>query len=412
MRSIILISLGVLATLCMVAGCATVNSEVQANRAFYHREYDQALSDYRTAVNDKYKQKDNGYIVHILNYGLISQYAGHPETARKCFWAARKTEEAQLSSATKTFEWLKAGDKRVYRLSKREQALLHFYLGLNYLQIHKPDKAIIEFCKIRLIEEDKPTLPLVCFYLGKAYEIAGKHDDAMIEYRTLVNLTRQKPFPPVYLEMARLYHQLKQRERSLEHLAKFRSLTDRRHRSLFRRNIIPPFKNYSELVLQVDQDELLSYCRVYADGKYVGRTQLLDVFAPTMTTGEALRKATKEATSYVARASAKTAISAFFEAIVPGLGNTLGDELGKSVLGEDSDHRSWYYAPKGFLMFVGYIPKRTRRITVEFFGPYGASKPTCQGCATHYLGSPPCTNVRDCVFVTTRYQSEPFDKMD
>ncbi|MCK4307347.1 hypothetical protein KAW50_03860 [candidate division WOR-3 bacterium] len=420
MKSYIYAILCVSAVSILMAGCAK-SPEVIANRDFYDQQYTDALTGYKKLVDEKYNKKDKSYIIYLLNYALLNHYAGHFDEARKNFWTAYQVEEGKVSELAKTFEWMKAGAKRVYKLKKREKMLLHFYLGMNYIFADKTEESIIEYKKIHLLEEDKPKLPLVCFYMGKAYEIEGKYDDALIEYRTLLELTKEEPFPPTYLELARIHDLRGEKEKATEYMKKFVSIADKPQCSIFEGYTIP--EGYSELIVQIDQDRLdvTDDIKIYVDGKYVGKARLLDVFRPGVTGGEIARKMMKEVSSKVARDAGKDLMVSVGASAIPFVGGCIGGQVGKRVLGNKEDKRSWYYAPAGFSLFVGYIPENARRVKIEFIKKVSTSRgcltPSVPSTAakseqlTYDLHSMPCVRIKDQIFLTARFQSMAYDKL-
>jgi len=392
--------------------CATVNHEVVANKAFFDRRYGDAIKEYKLLIKEKYDKKDKSYIIYLMNYALLNHYVGNWEEARKCFWTAYKIDEGNVSELTKAVEWLKAGEKRVYKLTKREKELLHFYLGLEYLFSSKYDEALIEFKKIHLLEEQKPKLPLVCFYMGKTYEIMKKYDDAIIEYRVLIELTAKDPYLPAYLELARVFYkkgEITKGDKAFQEFLKLANSTTINKRKL-------TSLDYEQLIIQIDQDEIsaLSECKIFIDGKYRGNAKLIDVFQPGITAEEYVRKFIKETASYAGRELVKKGISNLLGKLIPG-GETLGEALTKEVLGEKADKRSWYYAPEGFSLFIDYIPKNCKTVTIEFYGTQKSflffTKKVKLGEFTFNLSHTPCVRIGDCIFLNVRFQSKPYGKL-
>ncbi len=395
-----LLSISLLAGLCLMIGCTITNRERDANKAFYDRLYADAIEDYKSLVDEKFEKKDKSYIIYLLNYALINYYAGYFEEARKSFWAAYQVGEGKIPSATKAFQWLMPEHERIYRLTKRETALLHFYLGMSYLLSESIDDALIEFKKIRLIEEQEPKIPLLSFYMGKAYEIAGEYDDAVVEYRTLNELAVDQSQSIAYLELTKAYHLKGETKQSIEYAQKFSSFMGSADSSVNVDSLAPD--NSYELIVQIDQDIMIDRCVIYADEEYIGEAQLYDRFDPGFTIGEGVREVIKETTSYAARKG----IGYFFRKLFWGEADSI--EL-KEI--EKSDERSWYYAPKGFSLFVGFIPKDTELVSIDFFVPdipFLRSGSERVGGVTYDLSSTPCVALGDHVFLTVRYQSKPY----
>jgi tetratricopeptide (TPR) repeat protein len=405
-----------------VANPAEGSPEAAANQYFYDRQYHDALVTYEGLVDAKYDAKDRSYVIFLLNYAIISQYTGDFGEGQKAFMTAHKVTKGDISGAAKAFEWLKAGSKRVYKLKKREKMLLHFYMGTDFAFTNDMEKAIIEYKKVHLLEEGKPRLPLVCFYMGKVYEIEEKYDDALIEYRALLELTKTDPFSPAYFELARIHSLRGEEDEAAKYLKKFAAVADAPQLSIFEEGKMP--EGYDELIVRIDRNELDHpyEIKIYADDNYVGNARLVDIFRPGTTIGEIARKTTKEASSRVARKQSKKALTAGLSKMIPGVGGFVGDAVGETVLGDEEDRRSWYYAPAGFSLFAGYIPGDTREVTVEFVEQIFHSRGCCMiprtpkiviesDRYTYDLDSKPCVRIKDQVFLTVRYQSQAYGEL-
>lgn len=390
----------------LIPHCAP-NREILGNKSFAYYRYDEALSQYQELVEEKYRKRDISYIIYLLNFALINHYAGYWDKARESFWAAYKIDEGKLSEVAKGVEWIRAGEKRVYRLTKREKALLHFYLGTDYLYTGEIEKAIIEYKKIHLLEEQKPKLPLVCFYMGKAYEMLKKYDDALIEYKALENLTqKEKVFFPVYIELAKIYALKGDKENTLRCIEEFTALASPAQASLFKKATFP--QEHQELILQIDQDRIgsLDSCKILVDGAYIGKAELIDVFQPGVTVEEYVRKFVKETASYAARKTARKGIIYLFEKLLPGVGDIIGDVVAEEMLGEEATKRSWYYAPDGFYLFVGYIPNQAQKIKIEFY-----RKGKVFETKEYNLNKRPVVKMKNKLFLTVRFQSVIYGKL-
>jgi tetratricopeptide (TPR) repeat protein len=409
----------VLAVCILAASYVEGSPETAANQNFYDRQYHDALATYKGLVDAKYEAKDRSYVIYLLNYAIISQYTGDFSEGQKAFMTAHKVTRGKISGTAKAFEWLKAGSKRVYKLKKREEMLLHFYMGTDFAFVGNMEKAIIEYKKVHLLEEGKPRLPLVCFYMGKVYEIEEKYDDALIEYRALLELTKTDPYSPAYFELARIHSLRGEQDEAAKYLKKLSAIADAPQLSIFEEGKIP--EGYNELIVQIDRNELNHpyEIKIYADNTYVGQARLLDVFRPGVTLGEIARKTAKETSSGIARNQSKKALTAGLSRMIPGVGGLVGDAVGETVLGDEEDRRSWYYAPAGFSLFAGYIPDDTREVTVEFVEQIFHSRGCCviprtpkivieSDKYTYDVDSKPCVRIKDQIFLTVRYQSEPY----
>lgn len=389
----------VLVTVLLSVRCAP-NKEVVANREFFKGDYQAAAQKYKEIVDEKYKKKDLSYIIYLMNYGAINHYMGNYEEARKAFWAAYQIEYEKRSTGAKAYELVKGTSKRVYRLSKRERALLHFYLGLEFLYEKDLTNALVEFRKINLIEEQKPKLPLALFYSGKVYEFKDKLDDAFVDYRNMAIVTEKDSNYIPYVELAKISKLDGNEEKFKEYYDWIFRMKNVPKKGIDLLNQIPN-TNIHEIVILTDVDNLsgLDSITCYINGDYVGGSMLTDAFQPGVTIGEVLRKTLKEATGYMAREGVKN----LFGAIIPG-----GDILAKHIIGSGYiETRRWYYAPGAFWLLVTYTKGDLSNLTIKVWKRKKVVK-------TYDLlkGDNRLVNIYGHYFIHLRYQSAPYPDLN
>lgn len=360
--------LGILIVL-TITSCAP--PQIKKQRAIFHDlNYRRIIGKYRVQVSEGYKSKDSNYPLHLLNYAAILQYSGDLDSARANFWTAEKINRAEYSEFAKGFEWIKADKKRVYRLTKRELEILHFYLGFNYFLSNEVEKALVEFKKVELIDENRSKLPIVNFYSGKCYEAKGEYDDALIEYRKLRRSSDQGKYPFINFLIAQGYYLCGEIDNGGEHFKRFKSTMMGNCDEASMQEIFEG-EEWRLMILQIDhqQQQTLGYAKVWIDNEFHGNAKPFDHFDVKKSTGESIRKGAKEVGSYVARKVAKDASEDIVDKVLPGFG-CLGGCLADKLLGSDDDdeeNRFWNYAPAGFSLFVMPTRKEYKTIMVEYF---------------------------------------------
>jgi tetratricopeptide (TPR) repeat protein len=343
---------------------------IETHREFSDLNYKAELYACKKKVADGFAEKDINYPIYLLNYGAIAQYAGELDSACTSFWAAYRIDEGEMSEFTKGVEWLKADQKRVYSLTKRESELLHFFLGLNYLLTGNPDKAVIEFKKLELIDQSVSVLPIVSFYTGKSYEIMGKYDDAKIEYHRLVSTIATDEFPFVYLALAQSEASLMNYDEANLYFDNYCyigqiSCTENEKKNIIEQN------SWHNLIIQIDHQYIrtLGIAKIWVDGKYYGKMKPFDYFNTEMSSGEKMRKTMKEVGSYAARETARSGAEELADKLLPGFG-CLGALFADVTLGtdeEDKETRFWNYAPVGFSLIMLPIPNTSQNLKIEFY---------------------------------------------
>ena len=364
--------------LLLLTGCIpliTPKRSIITQYYVYDSKYaDSILTNYKSLVDEKYKKKDLAYPIYLLNLGLFNFYAKNYDDASKAFWAVYQIEKGQ-SELIKVTEWIKGTEKRVYKLSKRENALLHFYLGLIYFYQNSIDKALVELKKISLIEENEPQLPLPVFFSGKIYECLGKLDEAIIDYKKLQELTQKDSLYVPYLELAKIYLLLNNQKSAKTNIDKLKTMGYEVPPNLNTKSLK---KDFEELIIIIEQnnEDAIDSIKIHLDKNYLGKPVVIDVFQPGISAGEAIRKTMKEATGMVARETAKKGIEEVTEKIFGDwLGSFMGGLIGEKLLGSEMEEkRKWDEAPDMFLIHASFIPKgQIENILIEFFtqnGPY------------------------------------------
>jgi len=353
----------------LLHSCAPSKS-VKPNKEFSRLSYAKELISCKKAVVQGFKKKDVKYPIYLLNYGVLAQYSCKMDSARSALLAASKIEEAKLSEVTQGVEWIKSDQKRVYKVTKRESELMHFYLGLNYFMSNKPDKALVEFKKLELIDQKASLLPIVSFYLGKCYEVMQKSDDARIEYDKLLSMISTEEFPFVFLMLAQLESGFLEDDESKIYFSKYCDIAKKTYEEIDAENIVKK-RGWGTLIVQIDHQwsNTMGFGELWVDDEYVGKIKPFDYFKVKMTSGEKSRKAAKEVGSYIARKTVRNTAENIVDNLMPGFG-CLGGYATDALLGsedEDKENRYWNYAPTGFSLTLVPVPKNFGKLRIEFY---------------------------------------------
>ncbi len=323
--------------------------------------YTPARTRYRQIVEQKFKERDLSYILSLLSYGITSFYDYHLDDARKAFFAAYKIDAGERPEAAKIYDWLVVDSRAVYKLRKRERELVHFYLGLCYLMVDDPARALVEFKKLRQYDQDASKLPIVNFYLGMVYEKLGKFDDARIEYRQLQGMA--EPGSVIWDLAQMLIAQID----SLEGLGGLSAGSDT-----------------LELVVQVDHqtEKSLGRTEVYIEPYGVVATlpERMDSFAVRLSGAEATRKVAQEVGAMTARGCLRLLGEILLERSLPGKGKKLAQDIADITLGkeeENRDIRAWGYAPLNFSFIRLNMPAGTEKVRLVFYDRFGVMRGYC-----------------------------------
>ncbi len=310
--------------------------------------YAGAVKRYREDVRERYEARDNSYILALLNYSLVSLYAGARDSARLGLTAAYKVDDGQVSEAAKFYQWLQVDARTVYKLAKREREFTHLYLGLCYLFDGNLEESLVEFKRLRMKDQEASYLPTVNFYMGLVYEKLGKYDDALIEYRQL-----GPDFPGVEDLIARTQALL---ERTLGQ------------------------SDSIDVVVQVDHQFWPSAGRTVAHadgGKVAALPPYADKFETRLSEAELSRKAAQEAGARAARESIRCCGSLLAQRYLGSNGEVVADLAADIALGDESMNREtrfWKYAPVALSVLRFRAPPATRELKLVFFGNDGARK--------------------------------------
>ncbi len=333
--------------LALITACAPSASTVPPGpRYFSNLSYDSAAARFRREAEKQFEAKDISYPLSLLNCAVTSFYAGNLKESKQAFSAAYKIDDGNIPEAAKFYQWLVVDSRKVYRFTKRERELVHLYLGLCYLAENNLPEALVEFKKLRQMDQDASKLPVVNFYMGLVYEKLQLYDDALIEYRGLADM------PGTGIDATSLIRRVEMLKAGM-----------------------PEATN--ELVVHVDHHSEDSFGRtvVYADNRPVAELPpYSDRFDVRLTEAEASRKALQKASAEATRTGLRCCGTVLAEYLFPRHGEAIGDLAGDLVLGDeraDQDKRAWGYAPTAIAVARLALPSGTNEVRLEFFGPQG-----------------------------------------
>ena len=337
-------------------------------RHFEDLSYGAAVARHRALMEKRFEDRDNSYLLSVLDYAVSSLYAGSADSARQAFTAAYKVDDGKVPEAAKFYQWLQVDARTVYRLSKRERELVHLYLGLCYLFEDDPEEALVEFKKLRQRDQDASILPAVNFYSGLVYEKLGQYDDALLEYRALeeIHWVGSERFGS-----SACYPGASVLVERVEGLQAHAGPVSARPDSL-------------DLIVHVDHQFYQSTGRteVYADGEPVGSLPpYVDDLRVELTEAEQARVALQEASATATRAGLRCCGSVLAEWLLGRGGTDVADVAADIALGDegdDKDSRFWYYAPVAVSVARFVLPPGTREVELEFFDRDGARLGSCR----------------------------------
>ena len=326
----------------------------QRGRSFFSDlVYAAAAERYREVVEKKFEAQDHSYVLSLLTYAVTSLYGRELESSRRAFTAAYRVDEGNIPEAAKFYQWLVVDARTVYRLTKRERELVHFYLGLNYLFEDDLEGALVEFKKLRQRDQDASQLPLVNFYMGMVYEKLEMYDDALIEYRDLREMGHAGRHALIDADAL---------------VARVEAL---------RKGEPGVAPGNTELVIHVDHQfpKSMGKVTVYADGEVVEALPgQVDCFEVQLTEQELARKQAQEAGAIAARAGIRILAGVLGRHFLGDSGDDLAEFFADVLVGkedENRDKRAWGYAPVAMSAERFEIPVGTDELRLEFFGRSG-----------------------------------------
>ena len=188
---VVSLSLGVLAILFLMGGCAAAYSVMMRDSLsrLQRGDYDGAL-----AKLEKPSGSTNRLLYH-LERGLISHYQGEYATSNQEFAAAEQTiDKLYTRSVSRQVASMLTNDAIVaYSGEEFERVLIHYYRALNYNYLGEFEEAMVECRKANLRLEDFAAQAeyelsykndaFVQYMTGLFFEAAGEWNDAYVSYR-------------------------------------------------------------------------------------------------------------------------------------------------------------------------------------------------------------------------------------
>ncbi|MGE0081539.1 MAG: COG3014 family protein [Thiohalomonadaceae bacterium] len=173
----------------MLGGCATYSATRGALEASLAAgQYEQAL---KQLAEQPGPERDR--VLHLLDRAMLQRLAGDYGASNASFEEAKALiEEFSTVSATETSATFIINDATTTYVGEPfEQALLHAYAALNYLDLGNDEAARVEALQVdltleALAEDDDGPLasdPFARYLAGIIYERRGELSDALISYR-------------------------------------------------------------------------------------------------------------------------------------------------------------------------------------------------------------------------------------
>jgi tetratricopeptide (TPR) repeat protein len=346
---------------------------------FSDLSYGPTAAKYKAAAEAKFQARDKNYVLALLDYAIVGLYDRDTAAARKAFTAAYKVDKGDVAEMDKAYQWLVVNSRTVYRLTKREKELCHYYLGLCYLVAGNTPEALVEFKKLRQIDQEASKLPAVNFWMGLAYELLGNWGDALIEYRGLdqIRWGTDGKGGLCYPDAAALVAE-----------------TERR-----RDAGVGPDSSRQDIVIEVEHQTAKSVgsTDVYVDDEKVASLPAaVDYFGVKLTGAEASRKAAQEVGSSAARTGCRCCAGIAAEYFLGRGASDLTDVAADIAVGKESDNvesRFWRYAPVAVTVGRVSVPREAREIRLVFHAGDGVRAGECRfplgGAEARTLGNGP-----------------------
>lgn len=178
-----------LAAVALLSGCATYSHTVG--------DVEQSVAAGRPAEAlsrlDQKGATDRDKVLFLLNRAMLLRLAGEYQASNAAFEEAKALIEglSALSLSETTTSFLINDATRAYLGEPFEQALLHAYAALNYLDLNDTNAARVEALQVDLRlkaladDDDGPLAqdPFSRYLAGLIYEQRGELSDALISYR-------------------------------------------------------------------------------------------------------------------------------------------------------------------------------------------------------------------------------------
>ncbi|HLD30225.1 MAG TPA: tetratricopeptide repeat protein, partial [bacterium] len=202
----------------LLASCAGPLSNNSRGDLFYSQaQYDKSAAEYRK--NIRYYQSIH-YPLYMLNLAVADYRSGNLDEAERAFLTALKLSHGEnLGVLEKNFGFLAPKSETTYKLRDFEEVMVHFYLGLIYLEQDRLDDAAVEFKKILLLD---PEYPLMQYVMAKNYELRNEYEEAEIAYRKAAEYRSGFPYP--YLDAGLIFQEKGWAEEAQKAMSKYAAL--------------------------------------------------------------------------------------------------------------------------------------------------------------------------------------------
>ena len=187
---------GALALLCLSACASHTRDLADVQAALVEGDVPRAVQEFESR---KEKKSD---LLYLLERGYMMHLAGRWEESNLAFEAAeQRADELYTKSVTRQVAALLTSDLALpYRGMPYELQLVQYYRALNYLQLGKPDDALVEARKANFklaryaeANADDPAIrqdAFLQYFTGLLYESQAEVNDAVVSFRDAVSLYR------------------------------------------------------------------------------------------------------------------------------------------------------------------------------------------------------------------------------
>jgi len=177
-------------------GCASYVERMEPVKIHMRQgDFDAALIE----LDKRFGEKDDDLVL-LMERGLLLRYAERYEESNLVFEQAEQlADDLYTKSISRTLSALITSDRSLaYEGEDFERVIINYYRAMNYLDLDKPDDALVECRKVirkldyyqEQYEGDDPkkyvTDPFILYLTGLIYESTGEINDAYISFKKAV----------------------------------------------------------------------------------------------------------------------------------------------------------------------------------------------------------------------------------
>lgn len=192
-----------LVIIALFSSCSYYNRNLKLMNAFEQKNYSQAES---ILSSKKWEKRKRNILLYYLNKGMILHLEGkYKESNEFLQLADYYIEDFHKNYLLKAAALVSSPSLEPYSGENYEKILLHYYTTLNYLNLGKPDDALIECKRMLIVMENITTYykkenkyskdAFTHLLLGLIYDAQKDYNNAFIAYRNAYEVYRDNYKP-------------------------------------------------------------------------------------------------------------------------------------------------------------------------------------------------------------------------